>query len=321
MNKFKHGFVVLLFLIACSDKETKKCEAPNLDFRQEMRDLVQEISAYAKDSDPNFLIIPQNGQEILTANSEPDGPIAVDYMNAIDAVGREDLFYGYTGDDKATPSADRDFLIGICDNARQNGKLVFVTDYCSTHSNMDNSYEWNEELGHVSFAADHRELDNIPVYPAPIRNVSNFNIPTLQDVRNFLYLINPSEFSTKQAFLDAIKATNYDLILIDLYFNEEMLSATDVASLKVKNDGGTRLVICYMSIGEAEDYRYYWSSLDKDLVCLENPDWKGNFAVKYWEADWKSVIYGNNQSYTKKILDAGFNGVYMDIIEAYETFE
>lgn len=294
---------------------------PDLDFRQEMRDLVQEISAYAKGIDENFLIVPQNGQEILTLNSEPDGPLATDYINAIDAVGREDLFYGYTDDDKATPAEDRDFLISFCDIAKENGKLVMVTDYCSTHTKMNDSYAQNGDKGYVSFAADHRELDNIPDYPAEIHNVNDNDITSVDEVRNFLYLINPSSFSSKQAFLDAIKATDYDLVLIDLDFNDEVLSAPDVASLKVKNNGGSRLVICYMSIGEAEDYRYYWNSFDRDLVCNENPDWEGNFIVKYWEADWKSVILGNDQSYTKKILDAGFDGVYLDIIEAYETFE
>lgn len=320
MSKFRHWPVLFLFLIACSDKETKKCDVPDLDFRQEMREFVQEISVYAKNIDPDFLIVPQNGQEILTTNSDPDGPLATDYIDAIDAVGREDLFYGYTGDDKATPAADRDFLISICDVARENGKLVMVTDYCSTHSKMDDSYDQNDAKGYVSFAADHRELNNIPAYPAAIHNVNDNDITSASDVNNFLYLINP-EFSTKQQFNEAVQATNYDLVLVDLYFNEEELTAADIESLKTKANGGSRLVICYMSIGEAEDYRYYWNGLDKNLICRENPDWKGNFAVKYWEADWKSVIYGNEQSYLKKILDAGFNGVYLDIIEAYETFE
>jgi cysteinyl-tRNA synthetase len=76
-----------------------------------------------------------------------------------------------------------------------------------------------------------------------------------------------------------------------------------------------------MSIGEAENYRYYWSDLSKSLIYKENPDWPGNYSVRYWEAAWKQVIYGNDQSYTKKILNAGFDGVYLDIIEAYEYFE
>lgn len=321
MNKFKHGSVVLLFLIACSDsKETKKCEVPDLDFRQEMRDFVQEISAYAKDIDEDFLIIPQNGQEILTTNSDPDGPLATDYINAIDAVGREDMFYGYTGDDKATPAEDRDFLISICDVAKDNGKLVLATDYCSTHSKMDDSYDKNEEHGYSGFAADRRELDNIPNYPATVYNQHTGDVTNATQVKNHIFYINPNT-ATKQQFLTGLQATNYDLLIIDLFYEEVALTAADIESLKEKANGGSRLVICYMSIGEAEDYRYYWNALDKDLVCSENPDWKGNFDVKYWEPAWKSVIYGNDQSYTKRVLDAGFDGVYMDIIEAYELFE
>lgn len=310
----------MLLLVSCSDDKEQKCEVPDLDFRQEMRTFVQDLSAYAKDIDEDFLIIPQNGQEILTTNSEPDGQPASDYIDAIDGVGREDLFYGYTGDNMPTPKIERDLMIGLCNNAWQQLRLVLVTDYCSTHSNVDNSYSKNEEFGFVSFAADHRELDNIPAYPTPIHNENSADVTSKNEVKNFLYLINPA-FPSKQEFIEAVQATNYDLVLIDLYFNDDMLTASDVEALKVKANGGSRLVICYMSIGEAEDYRYYWDSLDKALLCKENPDWEGNFAVKYWEPDWQSVIYGNDQSYLKKILNAGFNGVYLDIIEAYETFE
>ena len=85
------------------------------------------------------------------------------------------------------------------------------------------------------------------------------------------------------------------------------------------------MVICYMSIGEAEDYRYYWqnswNSNKPSWLRDENPDWAGNYKVAYWDASWQEVIYGNNTSYLKKILDADFDGVYLDIIDAYEYFE
>ncbi len=317
-NLFRILFVVL---ITASCGKNDDPSIPDLDFRQEMRAFVQEISAYAKNQKANFLIIPQNGQEILTTNSEKDGAVATEYVNAIDAVGREDLFYGYTSDDVSTPTEDHNYLIDFCDVAKNNGKVVLTTDYCSTHSKMDDSYTQNQAKGYVSFAADHRELDNVPTYPAAVHNVNDSDVSTIGDVKNFLYLINPSAYSSKQSFLDAIKNTNYDMVLIDLYFNDEQLTAADVASLKVKLNGGSRLVICYMSIGEAEDYRYYWSGLNQSLIYKENPDWAGNFSVKYWEASWKEVIYGNDQSYTKMILGTGFDGVYLDIIEAYEYFE
>lgn len=43
--------------------------------------------------------------------------------------------------------------------------------------------------------------------------------------------------------------------------------------------------------------------------------------VRYWEEDWQSVIYGSDGSYLRKILNAGFDGVYLDIIDAFEYFE
>ena len=41
----------------------------------------------------------------------------------------------------------------------------------------------------------------------------------------------------------------------------------------------------------------------------------------YWEDNWKKIIYKDQNSYTNKIVTTGFDGVYLDIIEAYESFE
>jgi cysteinyl-tRNA synthetase, unknown class len=310
---------VLLF-VRC-DSDDPATYIPDLDFREEMRVFVSDISAYSKALKPGFLIIPQNGVELVTTTGDASGTLSSAYLSAIDAVGREDLFYGYTQDDVATPALDRDAYLALCDLVKTNGKKVLVTDYCFTPSKMDDSYSKNFAKGYISFAADQRELDNIPPYPATPYNQNNANITDIANSKNFLYLINTSAFSSKQIFLDAIKDTNYDIVLIDLFFNDEAFTASEIASLKTKANGGSRLVICYMSIGEAEDYRYYWSELDQKLVYRLNPDWPGNYSVKYWEPAWKSIIYGNDQSYMKKIINAGFDGVYLDIIEAYETFE
>ena len=42
-------------------------------YREYMRTFVESISAYAKDKNSNFLIIPQNGNELVTINGEGDG--------------------------------------------------------------------------------------------------------------------------------------------------------------------------------------------------------------------------------------------------------
>ena len=226
------------------------------NYKQHMREFVEGISSYARGVDTNFIIIPQNGHELITANGEETGSPSLAYLDAIDGVGREDLFYGYDDDNKATPTSAQNYMTTFMDIAEANGVEALVTDYCSTPSFMDDSYEQNVARGYISFAADHRELDNIPTNPAVPYNVNETNITSLSDARNFLYLLNPGSYRTKAAFVSAIQSTSYDVVIIDLFYEgTEELTADDIAALKVKANGGMRLVIAYMSIGEAEDYR------------------------------------------------------------------
>ena len=323
--KAKVYFLVgILFLISCSDDE----ETPDygdVDFRQEMRDFVIGISQYAKAEDADFVIIPQNGQELVSLNGEEDGSPSTTYLSAIDGVGREDLFYGYDDDNVATPESEKDYMVSFLDICENNDVEVLTTDYCWTESKMDDSYAKNTAKGYISFAAPDRELNVIPDYPATPFNVNSNDISSLSEAKNFLYLLNPDAFATKQAFIDALSETNYDAIIIDCFFDEVLLTASEVTQLKVKKNGGSRLVISYMSIGEAEDYRFYWqtawNSTKPEWIEAENPDWEGNYKVRYWETDWQNIIYGNTAAYLDKILSSGFDGVYLDIIDAFEYFE
>ncbi|MCB0495951.1 MAG: endo alpha-1,4 polygalactosaminidase [Cyclobacteriaceae bacterium] len=296
-----------------------------VDFKQEMRDFVQGISHYAKTKNGNFVIIPQNGQEIITTNGEPDGTPDVNYLSAIDATGREDLFYGYDEDNVATPASESDYLIDFLDIAKDNGVAVLTTDYCWDHSKMDDSYAQNKAKGYISFAAPDRELNTIPAYPATITNENTNDITDISQAKNFLYLINPDQFANVDAFISAVQATNYDALIIDAFFNEKILSQVEVTQLKTKANGGKRLVIAYMSIGEAEDYRYYWESGwgtgNPSFIKAVNPDWAGNYKVAYWEPEWQAIIYGSSDAYLDKLLASGFDGAYLDIIDAYEYFE
>ena len=296
------------------------------NYRQDMRDFVQGISAFAKGIKPKFIVIPQNGHELITENGEKTGPPAMNYLNAIDGVGREDLFYGYEQDNVATPESERDYMVAFMNIAESNGIEVLVIDYCWTQSFIDDSYNRSAARGYMSFAADHRKLDNIPSYPVDPYNVNANDITSLSEAKNFLQLLNPGSYTTKEDFLNAIRNTDYDMVIIDLFYDgSEQLNPTDVALLKVKANGGARLVIAYMSIGEPEDYRYYWKAEWKtnppSWLAEENLNWPGNYKVRYWNEDWQNIIYGNNDSYLRKILDAGFDGVYLDIIDAFEYFE
>jgi cysteinyl-tRNA synthetase len=320
-----YASIVLTAFSCAKEYESYDPLPTGMDFKQEMRDFVFSVSHYAKNINPEFIIIPQNGQELVTQTGEADGNPDTTYLSAIDGVGREDLLYGYNNDDQATPANESEYMMAFLDICIQAGKKVLVTDYCSNHSKMDDSYSQNKQKGTISFAAPSRELDVIPDYPASPFQMNADTIALLQEARNFLYLINPANYNSKQAFINAIAQTNYDLLIMDMYYNDEPFQKEEIDALKIKQGGAKRLVVCYLSIGEAENYRYYWQDEWNETkpvwLYKENPEWEGNFKVRYWENEWQSMIYGNDSSYMGKILDAGFDGAYLDIIDAFEYFE
>jgi cysteinyl-tRNA synthetase len=216
-------------------------------------------------------------------------------------------------------------MLGFMNRAELAGLEVLVTDYVWEPASVDDSYQQSATRGYISFAADHRELDNIPAYPAQPFSDNSRDVPSLGDAANFLYLLEPSSFGDKATYLGALAATDFDMVIVDLFFGQEQLTAGEVAAIGAKAGGGERLVIAYMSIGEAEDYRYYWQANwdvnPPSWIEAENPDWPGNYKVRYWESEWQALIYGNDGSYMKRILDSGFDGVYLDIIDAFEFFE
>lgn len=304
-------------------------EAVPDDVRQAMRDFVIELAGSARMVDANFIVIPQNGNELATSDGSNDGELMHDYLAAIDGQGREDLWFGYATDDAATPVEARGWMLQTLRIAEQQGVEVLVTDYCSSPANVEDSRANADAEGFVSFQADHRSLDDIPT--ASEVNSSGVDITSLSGVGSFLYLLDTSQFTNRTAYLDALRSTGHDLLIIDAEYEGSPLTGTEVASLKVRADGTTRLVVAYLSIGEAEDYRWYWQDgwVEDPPTWLneENPDWRGNWKVSYWDADWQAIIYGKpgeapvQGSGVQRLLDAGFDGAYLDIIDAFEYFE
>ena len=306
-----------------------------LEPRQAMRDLVIAISRTAKSARPGFLVIPQNGVELVTTHPDaPQSPFAVTYLAAIDAVGQEDLFYGATHDDLPSPPRDTVHLLAYLDRLRTIGKPVLVTDYCSSPDHVVDARRQNGEHHFLSFPAPSRELDRIPsdlvVSNAPAPHLPSPPPATpaqlLARARTFLYLINPERFPQRADLLAALAATTADILIIDPYDADgKPLSPSDIARLRRKPDGSPRLVIAYLSIGEAETCRPYWNPDWKrsppPWLDAPNPDWPDNYKVRYWHPDWQSLLFRAPDSSLSLILRLGFDGVYLDIIDAFEYFE
>ncbi len=321
MNKYGYIFLFLISLFSCR-KIHRNSDYQNIDFKQEMRKFVIGISQYAKNIKPDFLIIPQNGVELITQNGQENGALHQQYLQAIDGQGQEDFNYGFDDDDIPTSNDEHQYLKHFLDLEKGLDKKILITDYCSITNHIAESYQKNDQYGYTGFVAISRELDIIPTI---IHQENSENINQLSQAKNFLYLINPANYATKEEFIHTLKQTNYDLIIMDWSLNRIPFTSQELDSIKHKQNGGLRKIIAYVSIGEAESYRYYWQN-DWDSnkpfwLEAENPDWPGNYTVKYWEKSWQDIIYGNNQSYIKKVIEAGFDGVYLDKIDSFEFFE
>lgn len=135
----------------------------------------------------------------------------------------------------------------------------------------------------------------------------------LLGVDDFLYQLQDLD-------LEAAGMSAYDLVIMDYSSDARPYTADEIAALK-DSPGGPKIVFAYMSIGEAEDYRFYWEETwyesPPSWLDAENPDWEGNYKVRYWEPAWQEIIL----EYTDRLLEAGFDGVYLDIIDAYEHYE
>lgn len=136
--------------------------------------------------------------------------------------------------------------------------------------------------------------------------------------------------------LGTVGASRYDLVVIDYARFGDAASEWPVATIEaLKADGpcGRRVVLAYMSIGEAETYRFYWDDAWVDgrgrltdrapgFLGPFNPDFPDNYEVRYWRRDWQRILFGDRsgaaKSYLDRILDAGFDGVYLDIVDGFE---
>jgi cysteinyl-tRNA synthetase len=126
----------------------------------------------------------------------------------------------------------------------------------------------------------------------------------------------------------AAARTGFDLLVIDPTADgsaEGTLSRADIERLQLKPDGRRRLVVAYLSIGEAESYRPYWQKGWKrskpDWLLGENPDWDENYAVCFWDAGWQGLMCGSKDAALDRILAAGFDGVYLDKADVFEDLE
>ena len=135
--------------------------------------------------------------------------------------------------------------------------------------------------------------------------------PEIKQADSWLYQLQDAD-------IDDISATDFDVVVIDYAKDGTDDTAYSREDIQQLQESG-KIVLAYLSLGEAEDYRFYWDDEWNDSspnwLGPENPNWEGNYKVKYWQSGWWDSAL---QPYLVRINDAGFDGVYLDIIDGYE---
>lgn len=193
------------------------------------------------------------------------------------------------------------------------------------------------------------------------------------------------ESAGRETWLNALRNSDYDVIYIDTFYNHRArpenqtpLTREEVESLKTKPDGSRRQVIGYLSIGSAEQNRWYcqddWVWVDptnrNSTVSMKTgtatrsrqpdgsyvysyspyippegegpaPAWLstgygGNYpeeaVVQWWHPEWRDIIIngggryahkttGDNTSSIDRIINQGFDGVYLDNVGVYSRWQ
>ena len=304
-------------------------KVPN--YRAQMREVIEELSNYARDRDPAFALVARPGFEllrwdqrefILAEAKRPPGMVLTEdaivplglpmrrFIQAIDGIALNDQFCGKS---IPLPSLQRFQAMGVA---------MMSIEHCGNDAAAFRALEQSQQalmFSHVD--ADRSDMfERLPVR-RPMGENSN-NIESLDEARNMLVLTQSRPFGSRDDWLLSVSSTNYDVVVIDAFYNgKEPLSKDDIHSLKFKALGAQRLVFAWLDLSHAGDDRFYWEPEwdvgSPSWIVGRHPDRLGTFAVEYWHPRWKSII-GN---YFKGIMDLGFDGVVLNGTDAYLRFE
>lgn len=309
-------------------------EIPN--YRDWMRNIVEDLSIYARKRDPNFTLITFGGfdllhwsqreweladikkpavEQTLGDSATPVGYPMRRYMQNVNGV----ILDGFFCAPLRVPEKD------VATARGDNIKMLSI-DHCATPQQVAPAFIAAAQSGvvaHVDADFDMPFKKQFGVIPRmrPVPENSG-NVENLAQARNMLVNLNSRPYASRAEWLAALAKTNHDILVLDgFYDGNKALTKDEVRSLKYKALGSRRQVYAWLDIGHAADDKYYWMREWK----VGNPSWivgfnrtqEGTYYVEFWNPAWKAII---GKTFAG-LMDLGYDGIVLAGVESYRRWE
>lgn len=306
-------------------------QIPN--YRDEMRMIVEELTTYARTRMPGYTVVTFGGFDLLSwgqreydlaelkrpemakpsmvADAElPVGFPMHRYRQRVNGF----ILDGFFCAPIRVPQADVELM-------RSQSLKALSADHCPPER-AENAFEQARKVGivaHVDTDMD-RKFAAIPkVKPNPENSAS---VENLNAAKSMLINLDNRGFGTKVNWMQALKNTNHDVLVVPAFFNgNQPLTKAEIHTLKFKKLGARRLVLGWIDVGQASDDAYYWQ---RDWKVGE-PSWitaldhtkPGKYHIEFWNPAWKAII----GKMFAGLVDLGFDGIVIANVEAYQRWE
>lgn len=119
--------------------------------------------------------------------------------------------------------------------------------------------------------------------------------------------------------LDALARSPHQLAVIDLARNagENAFRSEEIAALRASG----KRALAYFEIGSIETFRPEYAVVRaraQDVILNRLADWPDEYFVEYWDPRWWDLVI---RPRLDQALRAGFDGVYLDTLMAYEELD
>ncbi len=307
----------------------KASAIPN--YRQEIRDIIQTLSSYTKELNPNFIFAIKGGEELFFKTEWEKKLSELQIAEENNDITEEEIFlrnmFNPPPPQAPVGSEKKDYLKSIdgwitidlnCANRLLPAKTTqTLQDYNIPIFSAENCQNFQEQTDYPSNYFFAKKVSTTP----PNHNTID-NIYSLDQAKNISFIIDNSQYNSKAQELKDIRNNNYDIIVINPFFRKNIVfSKQEIEQMKIKKIGGKRLILAYFNMSVINDEMYFWKrdwKLSHPIwIRLLSPFSKEDYVVEYWAKEWHNII----NEYTQSVMRLGFDGILIDGLDYHFLFE